>query len=91
VQLPDLHVLFWIVAVLMVIGEVALGVGTGVPLAGAVTFFLLGLLEWLGVLQGLNSRLFVGAVLFAVSTFLILRYFKGRASAISREQDVNDY
>jgi hypothetical protein len=48
-------------------------------------------LEWLGVLQGLNSRLFVGAVLFAVSTFLILRYFKGRASAISREQDVNDY
>jgi len=91
VHLPDLHVIFWIAAVLLLIVEVVLGLGTGVPLSGAVSLFVLGVLQWMGVLQSLNGYLLVGSIVFAASTFLILRYFRGWATGISRKQDVNDY
>lgn len=87
----DLYVVLWIAATALLVVEVLAGMALGVALSGAISLFALGVLNGLGLLEGLNSLLLVGAVVFAASTWLVLRYFKGRARQSDRQQDVNDY
>ena len=87
----ELYVIFYTVALLLLILEVMLGVTLGIALAGAITFFLLGILEWAGFLHGLNNYLIVGAVTFAIATFFVLRFFKNSVKKQKHTKDVNDY
>lgn len=87
----DLHVVFFCIAIGLLILEVILGMTLGIALAGSITFFVLGLLEWIQLLHGLNYYLVVGAITFIISTFFVLRYFKNSMTKSSTQQDVNDY
>ena len=87
----DLYLVFWIAAALLLLVEVLAGMTLGVVLAGAIALFVLGILNRLGILEGLNSHLLVGSLVFAASTWWVLKYFRGRAKQSDREKDVNDY
>ena len=87
----DLYLVFWIAAALLLVVEVLAGMTLGVALSGAISLVLLGGLNRLGVLEGMNSHLLVGALVFAVSTWWVLRYFRGRARQPEADKDVNDY
>ncbi len=84
------YILFFCAAFLLLIIEVLLGMTFGVALAGAITFFALGVLEVMSILNGLNQYLFSGSVIFVFSTFSILKFlrtFRGDGGT----KDVNDY
>lgn len=87
----ELYVIFYTVSLLLLILEVMLGMALGIALSGAITFLLLGILEWAGFLHGLNSYLIVGAVTFAIATFFVVRFFRNSAKKQKHSKDINDY
>lgn len=68
-----------------------MGMALGFALAGSITFFFLGLIEWLGFIKGLNNYLILGSVIFIGSVILILKYFKNSTQKAQSRKDVNDY
>ena len=87
----DLYLVFWIAAVVLLVVEVLAGMTLGVALSAAISLFVLGILNSLGFLVGMNIHLLVGVLVFAASTWFVLKYFRGRARQSERDRDVNDY
>ena len=88
----ELHVVFFVLGLLLLIVEVVLGMALGVALSVAITFFLLGLASWMNLISAFNNFLMAGAVIFLVTTAGVLKYFKSRARHQPvAQQDVNDY
>ena len=87
----ELHVVFLLVGLILLMVEVYLGMTLGIALSGAITFFVLGLLAWMNLISSLNNFLIVGVIIFLVATFFMLRYFKNQIRQSASEQDVNDY
>ena len=72
----ELYVIFFSIALLLLVIEVMMGMALGIALAGSLAFFTLAILELIGLLNGLNSYLITGSITFVVYVFLILRFFK---------------
>lgn len=88
----DLHVIFWVLGLLLLIVEVVFGMTLGIALSAAITFFILGLASWMGLITAFNNFLIIGAVIFLIATAGVLKYFKSRfRHAQEAQQDVNDY
>ena len=87
----ELHVVFLLIGLLLLIVEVSLGMTLGIALSGAITFFILGLLAWINIFHGFNNYLIVGSVTFVSVTFFVLRYFKNKVHHARESRDVNDY
>ena len=87
----DLHVVFFLIGLALLIVEVVLGMVLGVALSGAITFFILGLLTWMDLIGGLNNYLIVGVIVFVIATTVILKYFRNRVRSSEAVRDVNDY
>jgi len=86
----DLYVIFFIAALILLMIEVLTGFVSGVALAAAMTFFILGLIELTGLPSKLNHYLIIGCASFAVSMFLVLRIFRAKR-ANKGEADINEY
>ena len=87
----DLYVIFFSIALLLLVVEVMMGMTLGIALAGSLAFFTLAILELIGLLHGLNSYLITGSVVFVVYVFLILRIFKKLVFNKNGASDINDY
>ena len=87
----ELYVIFFSIALLLLVIEVMMGMALGIALAGSLAFFTLALLELIGLLNGLNSYLITGSITFVVYVFLILRFFKKKVWDKNGAKDVNDY
>jgi len=87
----DLYVIFFSIALLLLVVEVWMGMALGIVLAGSLAFFTLAILELMGILHGLNSYLITGSMTFALYVFLILRFFKKSILDKNETKDVNDY
>ena len=87
----DLHVVFFLIGLALLIVEVVLGMVLGVALSGAITFFILGLLTWMDLIGGLNNYLIVGVIVFVIATTVVLKYFRNRVRSSEAVRDVNDY
>ena len=90
-SLIELYVIFFSIALLLLVIEVMMGMALGISLAGSLAFFTLGILELIGLLNGLNSYLITGSITFVVYVFLILRFFKKKLWDKNGAKDVNDY
>ena len=51
----ELYVIFFSIALLLLVIEVMMGMALGIALAGSLAFFTLAILEVIGLLNGLNS------------------------------------
>ena len=89
--LIELYVIFFSIALLLLVVEVLMGMALGIALAGSLAFFTLAILELIGLLNGLNSYLITGSITFVVYVFLILRFFKKKLWDRNGAKDVNDY
>jgi hypothetical protein len=87
----ELYVIFFVISLLLLIIEVIMGMTLGVALAGSITFFILALLELIGLFNGLNSYLIVGSILFIVFTTLVVMYFRKSYETKSNDTDINEY
>jgi len=87
----ELYVIFFSIALLLLVVEVMMGMTLGIALAGSLAFFTLAILELIGLLHGLNSYLITGSVVFVVYVFLILRIFKKSVFNKNGASDINDY
>ena len=87
----ELYVIFFSIALLLLVVEVVMGMTLGIALAGSLAFFTLAILELIGLLNGLNSYLITGSITFVVYVFLILRFFKKKVWDKNGAKDVNDY
>ena len=87
----ELYVIFFSIALLLLVIEVMMGMALGIALAGSLAFFTLAILELIGLLNGLNSYLITGSITFVVYVFLILRFFKKILWDKNGAKDVNDY
>ena len=87
----DLYVIFFSIALLLLVVEVWMGMALGIALAGSLTFFTLAILELIGILHGLNSYLITGSIFFILYVFLILRFFKKSLFNKNEIKDINDY
>lgn len=87
----DLHVVFLLIGLLLLIVEVVMGMTLGIALSGAITFFILGLMTWMNLISGLNNYLIVGVIIFVMTTAVVLKYFRNRVRSSREIQDVNDY
>ena len=87
----ELYVIFFSIALLLLVIEVMMGMALGIALAGSLAFFTLAILELIGLLNGLNSYLITGSITFVVYVFLILRFFKKKLWDNNGAKDVNDY
>ncbi len=87
----ELYVIFFVTSLLLLIIEVILGMTLGVALAGSITFCILAVLELIGVLNGINSYLIVGSILFIIFTALVLMYFRKSHAKKGNDGDVNEY
>lgn len=87
----ELYVIFFVTSLLLLILEVILGMTLGVALAGSITFFILAILELIGVFNGINSYLIVGSILFITSTALVLMFFRKSNARKENDVDVNEY
>ena len=90
-SLIELYVIFFSIALLLLVVEVLMGMALGIALAGSLAFFTLAILELIGLLHGLNSYLITGSVVFVVYMFLILRIFKKLVFNKNGASDINDY
>ena len=90
-SLIELYVIFFSIALLLLVIEVMMGMALGIALAGSLAFFTLAILELIGLLNGLNSYLITGSITFVVYVFLILRFFKKKVWDKNGAKDVNDY
>jgi len=91
VSFIDLHVVFLLIGLLLLIVEVVMGMTLGIALSGAITFFILGLMTWMNLISGLNNYLIVGVIIFVMTTAVVLKYFRNRVRSSREIQDVNDY
>ena len=87
----ELYVIFFLIALLLVVVEVMMGMTLGIALAGSLAFFTLAFLELIGVLKGLNSYLITGSIVFIVYLILVLRFFKKSIFNKNEARDINDY
>lgn len=87
----DLYVIFFSIALLLLVVEVWMGMTLGIALAGSLAFFTLAILELIGILHGLNSYLITGSIIFILYVFLILRFFKKSLFDKNENKDINDY
>lgn len=87
----DLYVLFFIASILLLVLEIILGMVLGIALAGSITFFILGIFEYMGLIHGLNNYLMIGSILFIIATLLLMKIFRNSVKKINSEKDVNDY
>lgn len=87
----DLYVIFFSIALLLLIVEVWMGMALGIALAGSLAFFTLAILELIGILHGLNSYLITGSIAFVLYVFLIVRFFKKSIFNKNENKDINDY
>ena len=87
----ELYVIFFSIALLLLVIEVMMGMALGIALAGSLAFFTLAILELIGLLNGLNSYLITGSITFVVYVLLILRFFKKKLWDRNGAKDVNDY
>ena len=87
----ELYVIFFSVALLLLVVEVMMGMTLGIALAGSLAFFTLAILELIGILKGLNSYLITGSVVFIVYVILVLRFFKKSIFNKNEARDINDY
>ena len=87
----DLYVIFFLIALLLLVVEVWVGMALGIALAGSLAFFTLAILELIGILHGLNSYLIIGSIFFILYVFLILRFFKKSLFNKNETKDINDY
>ena len=87
----ELYVIFFLIALLLLVVEVMMGMTLGIALAGSLAFFTLAIFELIGILKGLNSYLITGSITFVVYVFLILRFFKKKLWDKNGAKDVNDY
>ena len=85
------YILFLCVAFLLLIIEVLLGMTLGVALAGAITFFILGILSLMKILSAFNHYLIAGSIIFFSTTFAVLAIFRKIDPKKHEAQDVNDY
>ena len=85
------YILFFCAAFLLLIIEVLLGMTLGVALAGAITFFILGILSLVKILSAFNHYLIAGSIIFFSSTFAVLVFFRKILSKKNEAKDVNDY
>jgi membrane protein implicated in regulation of membrane protease activity len=91
VSFIDLHVVFLLIGLLLLVVEVVMGMTLGIALSGAITFFILGLVTWMNLVSGLNDYLIVGVIIFVITTVLVLRYFRPKVQKTQNARDVNDY
>jgi hypothetical protein len=87
----ELYVIFFSVALLLLVVEVMMGMTLGIALAGSLAFFTLAILELIGILKGLNSYLITGSIVFIVYVILVLRFFKKSIFNKNEARDINDY
>ncbi len=87
----ELYVIFFLVALLLLVVEVMMGMTLGIALAGSLAFFTLAILELIGILKGLNSYLITGSIVFIVYVILVLRFFKKSIFNKNEARDINDY
>lgn len=87
----ELYVIFFLIALLLLVVEVMMGMTLGIALAGSLAFFTLAFLELIGVLKGLNSYLITGSIVFIVYVILVLRFFKKSIFNKNEARDINDY
>ena len=87
----ELYVIFFLIALLLLVVEVMMGMTLGIALAGSLAFFTLAFLELIGVLKGLNSYLITGSIVFIVYLILVLRFFKKSIFNKNEARDINDY
>ena len=87
----ELYVIFFLVALLLLVVEVMMGETLGIALAGSLAFFTLAFLELIGILKGLNSYLITGSIVFIVFVILVLRFFKKSIFNKNEARDINDY
>jgi membrane protein implicated in regulation of membrane protease activity len=91
VSLLDLHVIFFIASVLLLVLELVFGMALGAALAGSIAFFCLGVTEYLGLIHGFNNYLIIGSIFFVGSLVLVMKYFRNSIRKIQSGNDVNDY
>ena len=87
----ELYVIFFLIALLLLVVEVMMGMTLGIALAGSLAFFTLAILELIGILKGLNSYLISGSIVFIVYVILVLRFFKKSIFNKNEARDINDY
>ena len=87
----ELYVIFFSVALLLLVVEVMMGMTLGIALAGSLAFFTLAILELIGILKGLNSYLITGSIVFIIYVILVLRFFKKSIFNKNEARDINDY
>ena len=87
----ELYVIFFLIALLLLVVEVMMGMTLGIALAGSLAFFTLAILELIGILKGLNSYLITGSIVFIVYVILVLRFFKKSIFNKNEARDINDY
>ena len=87
----ELYVIFFSIALLLLVIEVMMGMALGIALAGSLAFFTLAILELIGLLNGLNSYLITGSIVFIVYVILVLRFFKKSIFNKNEARDINDY
>lgn len=87
----DLHVVFFLIGLALLIVEVVLGMVLGVALSGAITLFVLGLLTWMDLIDSLNNYLIVSVTVFVIATAVVLKYFRNRTRTSEEVRDINDY
>lgn len=87
----EIHILFFIASVLLLVIEVYLGMTTGIFLSGSITFLMLGIFKWIGILNEINHYLIVGSITFLIAIYFILKFFRNTVKNKQPENDVNDY
>ena len=87
----ELYVIFFLIALLLLVVEVMMGMTLGIALAGSLAFFTLAIFELIGILKGLNSYLITGSIVFIVYVILVLRFFKKSIFNKNEARDINDY
>lgn len=87
----ELYVIFFVMALLLLVVEVVMGMTLGIALAGSLAFLTLAVLELIGLLSGLNNYLIIGSIVFVVYAILILRFFRHSFMNKTSARDINDY
>jgi hypothetical protein len=87
----NIHYSLFALGIMLILIEVYFGVALGFCLAAAVTCFLLGILEWIGLLTTITELVIAGSIILPLCIFAIIKLFKNSVRSYENDYDVNNY
>lgn len=87
----ELYVVYFLLAIILLIVEVIHGMALGVAFSASLTLGIMGFLTYLNLIRTVDQHLIAGAIIFFITTILVIKKYRTKTAPRNKSEDVNEY